>query len=316
MSISFTRLIIVLGLALPVALPLSGCRSAKSNSRYYPQESLLKIIGGFDAHDQADLYRFAPPKDLSGQNVFKATLVRLDNYQALYPETNRDMIDLARAGAYERLGEYGEAYRFYRRAAVALEEHESPLLHAPAILLARRSMKALDEFLALEQLRPQAQTFGELIDEYEARATAWRQLTTSSSLRSQPYLSLALIELEEAELLVADTIWQYRGVLENGPPRAIERLAQLIENHAASRRVDDHMLKLGRWWEQRARDYVTQNPPSRFSFQPEQFADYLNQAREQYRKVAGAYGSPWRTEAVAAQETLEEFAKRIVDEYG
>jgi tetratricopeptide (TPR) repeat protein len=304
---SFLRITLSLGLVLLAALGLSGCRTSGAALRYETQESFMQIIQGFAAHDDADLYRFPPPVDLSGQNVFKATLVRLANYQELYPESNRDVIDFCRAGCYERLGEYGEARIHYARAIAADSELEPR---------ARTRMALLDEFLELKERRPQAQNLGELIDEQEAQATGWRQLATSPILLLKPYESLALIELEDAELLVAETIWNYRNAMDNGTQRAIQRLEAIIEDHAASRRVDDHIVRLGRWWEQLAREYVALYPPSRARFQQELFAHFIDQAREQYRRVVNAYGSPWRDEAVAALETLEEFNKRVMDEYG
>ena len=75
-----------LALALAFAW-LAGCssRTAAPEARYVPAGDLLDIVKDFQRLAKEDTYRFPIPKDITGINIMKATLVRLsDNGRAVF----------------------------------------------------------------------------------------------------------------------------------------------------------------------------------------------------------------------------------------
>ena len=70
----------LLVVTLLVALTLvAGCssRTAAPEARYVPAGDLLDVVKDFQRLAKEDTYRFPIPKDITGINIMKATLVRL-----------------------------------------------------------------------------------------------------------------------------------------------------------------------------------------------------------------------------------------------
>ena len=49
----------------------------------------------------------------------KATLVRLDDYEEVYPNRFSDLVNFSKAMAYERLRDYEQAVNYYRKVAAS-----------------------------------------------------------------------------------------------------------------------------------------------------------------------------------------------------
>ena len=72
---------VVLALLLGSAA-LGGCRSTpEADPRYRPSESLLEVVAVLRRHVPDDTYRFAPARDFTGRNIYRASLLRLENLQ-------------------------------------------------------------------------------------------------------------------------------------------------------------------------------------------------------------------------------------------
>jgi len=72
---------------------------------------------GLSALGQEDTYRFPIPKDVTGINIMKATLVRLNDYERKNPNQFSDIVQFNKALALERLREYDQAAALYRKVA-------------------------------------------------------------------------------------------------------------------------------------------------------------------------------------------------------
>ena len=104
--------------ALPLALFLASCSSRLAGERQYvPAQNLMDVVKDFQRFAREDVYRFPIAKDVTGGNVMKATLVRLDDYERKSPGQFPDIILYSRAMAYERLRDYDQALAHYRRVA-------------------------------------------------------------------------------------------------------------------------------------------------------------------------------------------------------
>jgi hypothetical protein len=81
----------------------AGCsRTVSPEIRYIPTGDLLDIVKDFQRLAREDTYRFPIPKDVTGVNIMKATLVRLDDYEKK-PGKFTDIIQFNKALALERL---------------------------------------------------------------------------------------------------------------------------------------------------------------------------------------------------------------------
>ncbi|MGH7927709.1 MAG: hypothetical protein ACREQV_07930, partial [Candidatus Binatia bacterium] len=70
-----------------IGLLFTGCssRTAPPDVRYTPAGNLLDIIKDFQRLAREDTYRFPIPKDITGVNIMKATLLRLEDYDKKNP---------------------------------------------------------------------------------------------------------------------------------------------------------------------------------------------------------------------------------------
>ena len=86
-----------------VLLGAAGCtRTEAPDPRYVQPANLLEIVNEFQRLSREDVYRFAIPKDVTGTNILKATLLRLDDYQRKHGNGYSDIVEFTRATAYER----------------------------------------------------------------------------------------------------------------------------------------------------------------------------------------------------------------------
>jgi len=97
----------------------AGCSSKKipQEPQYEAAGNLLETIKDFQRFAREDLYRYSIPKDITGANIMKATLVRLDDYEEVYPNRFSDLVNFSKAMAYERLRDYEQAVNNYREVA-------------------------------------------------------------------------------------------------------------------------------------------------------------------------------------------------------
>src|SRR5689334_17400331 len=97
-----TSIIVVLAAAL--ALP-AVARGGDATGAFAPYEDLLEVVADLTWHLRDDAYRFPPPKDPTGHDVFRLSLQRLENWEKRYPGRMRDVTAVARAEALEHLGD-------------------------------------------------------------------------------------------------------------------------------------------------------------------------------------------------------------------
>src|SRR5205814_1820998 len=93
-----------------------------------PVARVLEDVGlaALTWHLKDDIYRFPPPKDPTGHDLYQLALHRLENWEKRYPGRLRDVTGYARAEALEHLGEYRTAAGLYRQVAALpspLAEH-------------------------------------------------------------------------------------------------------------------------------------------------------------------------------------------------
>jgi hypothetical protein len=289
-------------LEIVVALTLVGCKTAlpPAPPQFEPAENLLTIIAEFQRYRDADLYRFPYPRDVSGQNVFKSTLVRMSNYETLYPKKYGELIAFTRAQAYARLGDYETAARFCKEARAFRGD-----------LAARTAEqeKIIEDFRQTTTVSRQADSLADFQKVLEERVERCRQL--AARYPKPPWQSLAQCEWEQAEVDLAEFIWANRQVIRDGPKRALDLLEAMRTHHRQSKNFYRHTLRLGDLAGEMATEYATLFPPERGVFAWEEFERWAAKAKSYYLEVAQSFGAQERTEASAKLAALEALEHRI-----
>lgn len=288
---------------LLLSLLLAGCAGGVAKDpRYAPSESLLDIVTDFHRFSREDVYRFSVPKDIAGINVYKATLIRLKDYEEKHPGRYPDIIWYTKAMAYERLREYGKAIDAYR---LVTEMDSSPL--GPE---ARSSLEALGDFEGI--LQGYGAADGDpsaFVAHLEEKATDWRAL--SEKYRGAVYEHLALIEAERMDRLKAQYLQENRHRLKEGNDLVIEAYQALITRHKASKHRHAHVVDLADFYVVLAKEYAQANPPEDRAFQWQEFSRWANQAWRLYADVAQEDGSLEKLEAQGKLQALQAYLSRV-----
>jgi len=276
-------------------------RDYSVNPRYRPAEDLLQILTDFQRYLDADTYRFEPPKDITGKNIYKATLARLDSYQKTYPNYLLPIVYFSRAKALEKLHDYQGAirnYRFLLKVKDRLSEK------------ARENMAICQEFLRLKSWLQEAdgtQGPSDRLERLEQARQRWKGLI--EKYQGTPYEYLAREEEERLAMI------RVRWLMEQGAEEAqiIKAFQELIDEHQSSKYIHQHWLSLANFYFSRAKEYATLYNPEGLEFDPDVFSQYVRAAAEIYARVANEHYGRWeRVEAQAYLEALQSFARRIL----
>lgn len=283
-----------------VSLGCSGCNRLRPVREIPAYETLLLVLSDYRRFADTDLYRHGIPKDISGQNIFRATLERLHYFAETNPDTDTDIIDFTRGEAYARLGDFGRAVEHFSKVAGS----ESPL--APKAGERRDILRlfraALDKPTGVDQLGKYLAMLDQQCKDMEDLAAKFRGTYEGS---------LARRELERIETERALVTFRNRYVLDRAAPRAIEMLQDMIEKHGESRRIHAHRLLLGRFYFELARDMAILAPPDRLGFDADLFTNLVSNAQEQFAMVSQADGYPEKLEAAGLLREVEAFARNV-----
>src|SRR2546430_249615 len=236
---------IVLALLLGAGLAGPPARAGDGSGPYAPCEDLLEARGDLTGHLRDALYRFPPPKDPTGHDVYRLALSRLEHWEKRYPGRLRDVVGYARAEALERLGEYAKAADGYGQVAV----EGSPL--ADQARTARERAGAFAQAAALPEEGPDVNaTLGAL----RRKLDAWGRLVERWT--GTPYETAALVEEERLERTAAMVVARNRRILEDGNLTAEHALRFLVQKPARSGNLPGHIIRLGDPYSDPAPDYV------------------------------------------------------------
>jgi len=300
-----------------------GCASAqtkKLEATYGPTESIIEVVAVLRRHIPDDTYRFPPATDFTGRNVYRSSLLRLENIERIQADPLRSgymdpVVDFAKARALERLRAYELATLLYLRVAEREGELSEPAQKSASIL--EQINGALSVGIHLQNpldsptLSPtqEVQDPQRVIGDLEERVALLAFL--HDELGSNYMRAVVAEEIERADEVRAAYFVNRRHILPDGQLLAVSELQRVLSRHAASKNHLRHMISLADLYNDLASEYVEASPPQSLEFDPAQFQDLIDPAAQLYESVAAHDGTPEKLEAGRKLEALLAFTLQV-----
>ena len=283
-----------------VAVSGPGCsRTVTPEIRYIPAGDLLDIVKDFQRLAREDTYKFPIPKDVTGVNIMKATLVRLDDYEKKHPGKFTDIIQFNKALALERLREYAQAAALYRKVA----EMEGRLGEQAA-----KNAETLDSFLLILDRPLASDDPFEYMKGLDEKVIAWNQLI--SKHQGTAYEFLARVEEERVDRAKVAFVEANRYRLKEGNQLVILGYTQLSTKHRQSKNIYRFLIDFGDFYQVLAKEYAYQYDPEGLDFDIQSFELFIKSALKLYNEVAQVDGILEKIEAQGKIEALRGLLER------
>lgn len=268
-----------------------------------PADNLMLIVADVQRHVNDDVYKFPYPQDVTGQNVFRAAVVKLSNYEKLYPGKNSDIVAITKAQCFERLTAFKEAGLNYEKAL------KSP--DADLKKLAKQGFDRTKEFSEIADRNVDKNALRPFETEIKQKITDLGKLV--DKYRTTPYGCLALIERERNQMQLAQFYVMFRFLQPFTTDMALTQLKENISRNTDSKKRYTHHLILGMFQYQLAREYTILNDPEGPNFSLKQFDSFAKSARSELDIVERADGFDEKMEARNLLSALDQFIERTQD---
>ena len=278
-----------------------GCApKLRTDPQYEPAVDILEIVKDFQRLAGENLYRFPIPKDVTGVNIMKATLARLEDYERKHPNRFSDFILFSKGMAYERLRDYDQAIRHYRRVARSNTQLGNK---------ARKSLEVLQAFQRIIQKPlPRKDPF-EYIKALDEKVEAWHIMVKKHEGTS--YEFLARVEEEKIDRAKVAFVEINRYRLKDGNQLVILGYSQLVSKHQQSKNVQRYLLDFGDFYLKLANEYTAQNDPETTAFEWPIYKRLVKSALKLYTEIAQQDGIQEKIEAKGKIETLQASIQKI-----
>ena len=117
------------------------------------------------------------------------------------------------------------------------------------------------------------------------------------------------LEIERYDVRAREWYWKYRAAI--GAENALSFARHVATTHVDSRRVLEHLLRVGDMYAELARTTVAQADPADHTHDPALLRGLVREALAVYAEVAAVDGRPEREEARAAMVQLEALLARV-----
>ncbi|OGQ52288.1 MAG: hypothetical protein A2W66_00245 [Deltaproteobacteria bacterium RIFCSPLOWO2_02_56_12] len=289
-----------LKLFLSVFLSWSCSTRAVPEPQYLPAVGLLDIVKDFQRLAREDAYRFPIPKDVTGINIMKATVVRLEDYEKKNPGQFSDIIHFSKATAYERLREYDQAIAYYRKVG-----ESDGRLGAEAV----KNIEVLESFQRILQKPLPVQDPMEYIKGMDEKVAAWNEIIRK--YQGSPYEFLARVEEERIDRAKVAFVELNRYRMKDGNQLVILGYSQLVTKHRQSKNLYRYLLDFGDFYALLAKEYTMQNDPEGLSFDQQVFDQFAKSALRLYTEVAQVDGILEKIEAQGKIEGLRGLTEKM-----
>jgi hypothetical protein len=285
-----------------------GCGGVAPDPRFDPTESVLEVVAVLRRHVPDDTYRFEPSVDFTGRNVYRSSLVRLENLERVHADALRaghmdEVIAFAKGRALERLRGFDLAAEAYRRAASRKGALADEALHGAALNDALSEAARIGFDLERPDLdEPGPGSADEVLHAFDQRVALLEAM--AADVQGTHYAAVVLEEIERADMARARWFESVRLLSPDGNVRALAERQRLVTRHRDSKLHNRHMLALADLFADVASEYVEANPPEGLGFDPPTFQELADAAARLYEVVANQDGT---AEKLEAQQRLEAF---------
>jgi hypothetical protein len=280
----------------------AGCssRTAPPDARYAPAGDLLDIVKDFQRLAKEDTYRFPIPKDVTGVNIMKATLVRLNDYESKNRGQYSDIVQFNKASALERLREYDQAATLYRKVG----ETDGRLATEAA-----KNAEILDDFLRVfDRAVPIDDPF-KYIAGLDQKVAAWNQLIQKH--KGTQYEFLARVEEERVDRAKVAFVEANRYRLKDGNQLTIVGYSQLVTKHEPSKNIHRYLIDFGDFYLVLAKEYASQYDPEGLLYDSNVLDQFVKSALKLYSEVAQVDGIIEKIEAQGKIEAARGFLQKM-----
>jgi hypothetical protein len=307
------------------ALLAVGCTpytKLRAAAIYDPAESLTEIVAVLRRHIPDDTYRFPPGRDFTGRNVYRSTLLRLENIERIHRDEMRSgymdsVVAFSKARSLERLRGFDLAANLYREAARKDGELREEALRSAsvceAVFAANQIGMDLPDPVAAEVV-PLSMDTEEVVFQLDRRIAELVSILGGLDSSHQPnshYRAVIRQEIERADVIRSHYFLALRHVIPDGSIRAVAELQKLLTRHGASHSRRQHMLELANLYAAISREYVDAVPPESLNFDPPKFQELVDAASDLYRTVAAQDGTSEKLEASRRLEAFLAFTLRV-----
>jgi hypothetical protein len=290
-------------MSVPAAPRLFGASDTEPMITAQPVENLLLIVADIQRHIKDDIFRFPYPVDANGQNVFRAGIVKLSNYEKAYPGNVPDVIALAKAQAFERLCSFQEAGANYELAQSSKDER-----------IRKLGLEGFERTKKISQIT-------DVVPDQSSPRTWERDIRQRISLLKDLQKELAdsstqcllKLEQERAQIQLAEFYIKVRFIRPYTLDEALKQIRTNIEDNKRSKSLYVHRLMLGDLYFELAKEYTYRHDPEGPEFRLREFEDFAKSARAEYDAVEKADGFDEKQEGKAKLQALESFAERVGD---
>ena len=308
-------------LLLLVAAALVGCASTQEiDSRSQPSTTALEVVAVLRRHIPDDTYRFEAARDFTGRNVYRSTLLRLENLERAHTESLRaghldGVIAFAKARALERIRAFDLAAGEYDFAAEREESLRAEALRSADLCRGIHAAIATDAPLVREDANNDGSSLlsvtspDDAIARFEERSARLEALLRAAE--STHHLPVVREEIERNDVLRARYFVNTRRLLDNGDVRAVAELQRIALRHPDSKNAARHLLSLADLYAELSGEYVEQHPPESLTFDPAEFRDLVDSGARIYEMVAGRDGTSEKLEASRRLEAFLAFSLAV-----
>jgi len=247
-----------------------------------------------------DTYRFPIPKDVTGANVYKATLTRLQDYEDKHPGAYLELLAVTRGRAYEGLHEYEKAIAQYQIVSQSKSRLKEQASQAIAILT---------RFQEIKQRPLTASTPLEYLQALDSQIAAWQEQEKQQA--GTPYEALAREEEERLDWVKVRFLELNRYRLEDGNESVVLAYRQLLDKHKESKNIYRYQVEFADFYFTLAQEYAAQNDPQSLQFDSAVFEDLGRTALRLYAQVAHEDGVMEKLEAKGKLEALEAYMAKV-----
>jgi len=303
-----------------LSLAWLGCAgAAEVNPLYAPTENVLEVVAVLRLHVPDDTYRFEPARDFTGRNVYRSSLLRLENLESRQEDALRaghldGVITFAKGRALERLRAFDLASEAYHIAADRDPELRAEALQSADVCDALQDSS--DGGPELAELATRAAAEGRLEAEIESAVGRFDDRagaldTLAESVKETHYAFVVKEEIERTDVARADYFAALRRLIPDGDVRAAAERQRVAMRHHDSKNSSRHLLSLAELYADFAEEYVDANPPESLRFDPARFQELIDTAARVYEMVATRDGTPEKLEASRRLEAFLAFALRV-----